>query len=109
MLIYFRYKFRLLDKSGWNFRHPHYHEEGRRTLYKAFGIKFLIIVNGMAGTQALSTHQNFIYFLFSGKFSLKNTVMAIFAGLGLLTFVTMVCDLILLNYISEKQVVCKIS
>ena len=39
---------------------------------------------------------------FSGKFSLKNTVTAIFAGLGLLTFVTMVCDLILLNYTSEK-------
>ena len=45
---YSRYRFRLLDKSGWNFRHPHYHEEGRRTLYKAFGIKFLIIVNGIA-------------------------------------------------------------
>ena len=39
-----RYNFRLLDTSGWNFRHAHYHEEGRRTLYKAYGIKFVIIV-----------------------------------------------------------------
>ena len=45
----FRYNFRLLDTSGWNFRHAHYHEEGRRTLYKAYGIKFVIIVQGMAG------------------------------------------------------------
>ena len=44
-----RYNFRLLDTSGWNFRHAHYHEEGRRTLYKAYGIKFVIIVQGMAG------------------------------------------------------------
>ena len=41
---YGRYNFRLLDTSGWNFRHAHYHEEGRRTLYKAYGIKFVIIV-----------------------------------------------------------------
>ena len=45
----FRYNFRLLDTSGWNFRHAHYHEEGRRTLYKAYGIKFVIIVQGRAG------------------------------------------------------------
>ena len=30
----FRYNFRLLDTHGWNFRHAHFHEEGRRTLYK---------------------------------------------------------------------------
>ena len=29
-----RYNFRLLDTHGWNFRHAHFHEEGRRTLYK---------------------------------------------------------------------------
>lgn len=47
--FYPRYNFRLLDTSGWNFRHAHYHEEGRRTLYKAYGIKFVIIVQGRAG------------------------------------------------------------
>ena len=44
-----RYNFRLLDTSGWNFRHAHYHEEARRTLFKAYGIKFVIIVQGRAG------------------------------------------------------------
>ena len=44
-----RYNFRLLDSVGWNFRHAHFHEEGRRTLYKAYGIKFVIIVQGRAG------------------------------------------------------------
>ena len=44
-----RYHFRLLDAVGWNFRHAHFHEEGRRSLYKAYGIKFVIIVQGRAG------------------------------------------------------------
>ena len=47
----FRYNFRLLDTFGWNFRHAHFHEEGRRTLYKAYGIKFVIIVQGRAGEE----------------------------------------------------------
>ena len=46
-----RYHFRILDSFGWNFRHAHFHEEGRRTLYKAFGIKFVIIVQGRAGKE----------------------------------------------------------
>ena len=53
LLRNFRYNFRLLDTSGWNFRHAHYHEEGRRTLYKAYGIKFVIIVQGIAGNRRL--------------------------------------------------------
>ena len=48
-MIIFRYNFRLLDTFGWNFRHAHFHEENRRTLYKAYGIKFVIIVQGRAG------------------------------------------------------------
>jgi len=83
-----KYNFRLLDTSGWNFRHAHYHEEGRRTLYKAYGIKFVIIVQGIAG-----------------KFSLKNTVINVVAGLGLISFITMFCDFILLNYVSERKVI----
>ena len=49
-LTNYRYHFRILDSFGWNFRHAHFHEEGRRTLYKAFGVKFVIIVQGRAGT-----------------------------------------------------------
>jgi hypothetical protein len=48
----FSYNFRLLDTLGWNFRHAHFHEEGRRTLYKAYGVKFVIIVQGRAGSPA---------------------------------------------------------
>ncbi len=48
----FSYNFRLLDTLGWNFRHAHFHEEGRRTLYKAYGVKFVIIVQGRAGSSA---------------------------------------------------------
>ena len=44
-----RYNFRLLDSLGWNFRHAYFHEAGRRTLYKVYGIKFVIIVQGRAG------------------------------------------------------------
>jgi hypothetical protein len=48
-----RYNLRLLDNSGWNFRHAHFHEEGRRTLYKAYGIKFVVIVHERAGGKVL--------------------------------------------------------
>jgi len=83
-----RYNFRLLDSTGWNFRHAHFHEEGRRTLYKAYGIKFVVIVQGRAG-----------------KFDLKNTVINIVAGLGLISFITMFCDFILLHYVSERKLI----
>ena len=41
----------------------------------------------------------------SGKFDLKNTVINIVAGLGLLSFITMFCDFILLNYVSDRKIV----
>ena len=41
----------------------------------------------------------------SGKFSLKNTVINVVAGLGLISFITIVCDFILLNYLSERYIV----
>ena len=47
----------------------------------------------------------FIKFYFAGKFSLKNTVINVVAGLGLISFITMFCDFILLNYVSERKVV----
>ena len=74
------YSFRLLDSTGWNFRFANYHEENRRTLIKAYGIKFLISVNGKAG-----------------KFDLKNTVILIVTGLGLLGLANILCDFVLLN------------
>ena len=40
-----------------------------------------------------------------GKFDLKNTVINIVAGLGLLSFITMFCDFILLHYMEERKIV----
>ena len=46
-----------------------------------------------------------VSFYFSGKFDLKNTVINIVAGLGLISFITMFCDFILLNYVSDRKIV----
>ena len=45
--------------------------------------------------------------LFEGKFDLKNVVINIVAGLGLLSFISMFCDFILLNYVNERFLVRK--
>ena len=74
------YSFRLLDRTGWNFRYAKYHEENRRTLIKTYGIKFLVSVNGKAG-----------------KFDLKNTVILLVTGLGLLGLANILCDFVLLH------------
>ena len=42
-----------------------------------------------------------------GKFDLKNVVINIVAGLGLLSFISMFCDFILLNYVNERFLVRK--
>jgi hypothetical protein len=39
-----RYKFGVLEDSGWNFRHAYYHQLNKRTLLKAYGLKFIIQV-----------------------------------------------------------------
>ena len=45
------------------------------------------------------------HFIVAGKFDLKNTVINIVAGLGLLSFITMFCDFVLLNYVKERKIV----
>ena len=75
-----RYNFHILDESGWNFRHALYHEEHRRTLIKAYGIKFLITVNGKGG-----------------KFDATRTIVIIVTGLGLMGLANIMCDLVLLK------------
>ena len=67
-------------------RHAFYHEENRRTLVKAYGLKFLLVIDGRAG-----------------KFDLKNTVIVLVTGLGLLGLSTMFCDFVLLNYSPERK------
>ena len=85
-------KNRILDNFGWNFRHAQYHEENRRTLVKAYGLKFLVVIDGQAS-----------------KFDLKNTVIVLVTGLGLLGLSTMFCDFILLNYSTDRRIVSYVS
>ena len=87
-----KYNFGILDKTGWNFRHAKYHEEDRRTLIKAYGIKFLLNVTGTAG-----------------KFDLTKTVIILTTGLGLMGIANILCDFFLLNCSHDvrKQVVEK--
>ena len=75
-----KYQFHILDESGWNFRHAIYHEEHRRTLIKAYGMKFLINVNGIAG-----------------KFDVTRTIVIIVTGLGLMGLTNILCDFMLLK------------
>ena len=72
--------------GDFNFRHAHYHEENRRTLIKAYGLKFLVVVNGRAS-----------------KFDLKNTLIVLVTGLGLMGLSNMFCDFILLECSSDRQ------
>ena len=87
-----KYNFVILDSTGWNFRHGKYHEENRRTLIKAYGLKFLLNVSGNAG-----------------KFDLTKTVIILVTGLGLMGLANILCDFVLLNCSNEfrKQVMEK--
>ncbi|XP_055511737.1 P2X purinoceptor 4a isoform X1 [Leucoraja erinacea] len=91
------YKFRRLDKSttealspGYNFRFAKYNinEKGKqtRTLYKAYGIRFIIDVFGKAG-----------------KFNIIPTLINVGSGLALLGMATIVCDIIALNILKKKR------
>lgn len=79
------YKFRRLDNPmakiapGYNFRHANYYNDNKRTLYKAYGINFVVNVWGRAG-----------------KFSIIPTLMNLGAGLALLSITTVICDIIVL-------------
>ena len=92
-----------MEDSGWNFRHAYYHEMNRRTLLKvirqieivniqcivmmqAYGIKFIITVDGLAR-----------------KFSLKNTVLNVGNGLALLGITTVLCEFVLMYFIKVMK------
>ncbi|KAG8452009.1 hypothetical protein GDO86_003984 [Hymenochirus boettgeri] len=78
-----------------NFRQARYYKEdgvNKRTLYKVFGIRFDILVNGQGG-----------------KFDIIPTMTTIGSGIGIFGVATVVCDLLLLhilpkrNYYKEKK------
>ncbi|RWR99873.1 P2X purinoceptor 4-like protein [Dinothrombium tinctorium] len=86
------YSFRRLDEEhsmiapGWNYRYSHYYSDRERTLFKATGIKFSIIVNGQAG-----------------KLNFVPLFVNIGSGLGLLAITTIICDFIALYLTSAKK------
>ncbi|XP_028564443.2 P2X purinoceptor 1 [Podarcis muralis] len=74
---------------GFNFRYAkYYRENGRdlRTLYKVFGIRFDILVNGKAG-----------------KFDIIPTMTTIGSGIGIFGVASVLCDLLLLNFLSNRD------
>ncbi|XP_018408872.1 PREDICTED: P2X purinoceptor 1 [Nanorana parkeri] len=81
--------------QGFNFRHARYYKDNdvkKRTLFKVFGIRFDILVNGEGG-----------------KFNIIPTMTTIGSGIGIFGVATVVCDLMLLhvlpkrNYYKEKK------
>ncbi|XP_042580079.1 P2X purinoceptor 1-like isoform X2 [Cyprinus carpio] len=74
---------------GYNFRYAKYYvEKGveKRTLMKVFGVRIDIIVNGRAG-----------------KFDIIPTLTAIGSGVGIFGVATVVCDLLLLHFVTKKD------
>ncbi|KAG7476760.1 hypothetical protein MATL_G00086280 [Megalops atlanticus] len=93
-----KYTFRRLDNKdpentvapGYNFRFAKYYKSGddveTRTLIKGFGIRFDVMVFGKAG-----------------KFSIVPMLLNIGAGLALLGLVTVVCDWIVLTFMTKRN------
>ncbi|XP_041807827.1 P2X purinoceptor 5 [Chelmon rostratus] len=76
--------------SGYNFRYTRYYKdqngETYRTLYKVYGIRFDIMINGQAG-----------------KFNIIPTIIAIGSGVALLGLGAFVCDMILLYMMNTSS------
>ncbi|XP_042713694.1 P2X purinoceptor 1 isoform X1 [Chrysemys picta bellii] len=74
---------------GFNFRYAKYYSENGtnyRTLYKVFGIRFDILVNGKAG-----------------KFNIIPTMTTIGSGIGIFGVASIVCDLLLLHFLPRRD------
>lgn len=76
--------------SGYNFRYARYYKdqngETYRTLYKVYGIRFDIMINGQAG-----------------KFNIVPTIIAIGSGVALLGAGAFACDMILLYMMNTSS------
>ena len=81
-----KYHFFLLDDSGWNFRYGKFHRENRRTLTKAYGLKFILNVSGRGGT-----------------FDLTNTIIILGNCYGVLCFVSMMYDFVAIYCSNELR------
>ncbi|KAG7224475.1 hypothetical protein INR49_014999 [Caranx melampygus] len=76
--------------SGYNFRYARYYKDRKdetyRTLYKVYGIRFDIMINGQAG-----------------KFNIVPTIIAIGSGVALLGVGAFACDMILLYMMNTSS------
>ena len=87
------YSFRRLDvpdakiAPGYNFRHSEYYGDHSRTLFKSYGILFVVDVQGRAG-----------------KFSFIPFFINLGAGLALLSLATVVCDIIVLYFLKDRKI-----
>jgi len=91
------YSFRRLDSDadelskGYNFRYAHYFNDKNgtetRTLYKAYGIKFIVTLQGKAG-----------------KFGIVPLILDIASGLALLTLASIVSDIVVLYVVKARTV-----
>ncbi|KAL4223867.1 Receptor for ATP that acts as a ligand-gated ion channel [Mactra antiquata] len=90
------YMFRRLDSAdevvspGYNFRYSHYYRDingtEKRTLFKAYGIKFILTVQGTGG-----------------KFNVMPLALNIGSGLAILSVATILCDIIVLYVLKAKN------
>ncbi|XP_040857312.1 P2X purinoceptor 5 isoform X2 [Ochotona curzoniae] len=84
------HKFTKSISSGYNFRFAKYYRDAAgmefRTLIKAYGIRFDVLVNGRAG-----------------KFNIVPTVINLASGVALMGAVTFVCDLVLIYIIKKRE------
>uniref|UniRef100_A0ACB8ECQ7 P2X purinoceptor 1 n=1 Tax=Sphaerodactylus townsendi TaxID=933632 RepID=A0ACB8ECQ7_9SAUR len=74
---------------GFNFRYARYYQENGsdvRTLFKVFGIRFDILVNGKAG-----------------KFDIIPTMTTIGSGIGIFGVASLLCDLLLLHFLPKRN------
>ena len=81
-----KYRFFVLDDTGWNFRYGHFHQENRRTLTKAYGFKFVVKTTGRAS-----------------RFDLTSAVIIIGNFMGVIGIMSMVYDWIIINYPSDTR------
>ena len=86
--FFHRYEFRILD-FRWNFRHALFHENDRRTLIKAYGLRLdanQVYVVTSKKKNAFLKKCRFVVTVdgIAGKFSLRNTVLNVGNGLALL-------------------------
>ncbi|XP_040076711.1 P2X purinoceptor 4 [Ixodes scapularis] len=87
-----KYTFSRLDDpnavlaKGWNFRYPKYYDETTRTLVKAYGITFVMLVQGRAG-----------------KASPIPIAINMGSGLGLMVVAMVVCDLVVVHCLKRRK------